>query len=110
MLLSVINAGGKAQTEVVRGQETPVSRSGTLPDADWKLVAEANPTRSGFVLQSQSPATMAVCDPQPDTDPSDADAWTLGPAGYWPPPGYPVTTGPIYVKGEAGASYVAREW
>lgn len=111
MLLSVKDGNGDAAIVCVQSQETPnADASGTIlaPNASQALMA-ANPDRAGWLFQNTSSGNMTLNDIGVDaTDPS---SFLIGAGQYFPPPGYPVTTGSITVAGpDAGATFVVREW
>lgn len=115
MLLPVLNAGATPQTEIVRGQETLVDISGTLAATDtWQPLAPSNPTRSGVVMQNLGMNPMSVCELTQDADPTQpppgALFWNVPPGGYWPPPGFPTTVGPILVQGTLGDTWAGRDY
>lgn len=114
MLLPVLNAGAVPQTEIVRGQETPTDVSGTIAETGaWQTLAGANETRSGLVMQNVGQNAMDICEmTQPDdpTRPAASQFWNVSPGGYWPPPGFPTTTGPVLVRGTQGDAWAARDY
>lgn len=109
MLLTVKDAAGLDRTIVAQAQEEPVVKSGTLASDNWALLSAENPIRSGFSLQNIGGSQMRISD-QPEETRDEALCWVVAPGGYWPPSGYPATTGPLYIQGTAGDSYVGREW
>lgn len=113
--MQVVDANNVTQDIVVQIPVTPTDRSGTIQATDvsqvlMDAVAEGS-FRAGWIVQnkSQTGTTMQVNDLGDDADQSPTSI-DLAPGESWPPPGYPVTQGPISIAGAAGDNFMAREW
>jgi hypothetical protein len=116
MLINVVDADGATQTITVQAQDEINDLSGVLgagavgPAAAPQQVAAANPGRSGFLYQNNSPNAMLLFE-SGDT----VASWTIVPGGFFPfLQGYPVPTGALFVQGGpasvAGDAFTYREW
>lgn len=116
MRIFVVDGQGALQEVIWQSAATPVDRSGVILDELLpQVLMPANADRSGWLVQCVDPlgGALYVNDVGEDASSDVADgsgSVTLGSGQMFPPPGYPVTVGPISVVGPTGATFVAREW
>lgn len=109
MLLNVIDGSGYPQRVIVAGQEVVENRSGSIAvDSISQEIAAANLNRSGFKVQNTGSNPMYINDL--GTASGGSGDFVVGVGEYWPPVGYPVSTGAINIQGIAGDTFTAREW
>lgn len=109
--MTVIDANGSQQTIVVQAQGPATDASGTLTaqaSGVYQMVVDADPNRSGFVFQNNGDHVMNITDV--GTNPSVISAFEIAPGAFWPPYGYPVPVGAVYVTGTLGETFAARVW
>lgn len=109
MLLTVLDGLGVSQKVIAVGQEAPVDKSGVIAATGVAQVAiDANAFRSGFVIQNTGANAMRVNELGAAS--VGAGSFSIAPGAFFPPAGYPVSTGAISIVGTAGDIFVAREW
>ena len=110
MLLVVLDGIGISQTLIVAGQEAVVDRSGSIAaTAVAQQLLAPNSMRSGFILQNLSSVNpLYINDLGAAT--TTGGSFAVPPGAFFPPQGYPVSTGALSVLGTAGSIYSAREW
>lgn len=113
MLINVLDAAGIAQKLIVHGQEAPLDHSGVIAaTAVAQTALAANSLRSGYVIQNRGAAAMYVNDLGAATVAVGANAgsFAIQPGAFFPPVGYPVTTGAISIIGTINDGFAVREW
>lgn len=109
MLLNILDANGQPQTIISPAQEAVVDHSGTINLTGQTQVAmEANALRSGWIMQNIGASVIYV------NELGDADTlpgtFRVESGAFFPPPGFPLTTGAVSVTGTTGNGYTMREW
>ena len=113
MLLNVTDGNGLPQKIITPGQETVIDQSGIIAATTTsQIMAATNAFRSGIAFQNNGAHNMIVNDLAPAVSPTVAGdgSFVVVPGAYWPPQGYPVSTGAINVSGTAGDTYTCRTW
>jgi hypothetical protein len=109
MLIEVRDAAGNPQYVAVQSVATPTDRSGSIAaTAVSQTLMAANSLRSGWLVQNTSADAMTLNDL--GTDATQPNSFILAPGQSFPPPRYPITQGAITIAGQAGDTFVAREW
>ena len=109
MRLLVVDANGQKQTVLSGGLEAVVDHSAAiLVTGNSQIAIAANPLRSGYVLQNVSNKDMWINEVATATVDSGSFKFVAG--SFFPPQGFPITTGDINIVGTAGDHFVAREW
>jgi hypothetical protein len=113
MLLNIVDGTGLPQRIIVEGQETVIDQSGLIVATGVaQVLAAANANRSGIILQNDGSHNMEINDLAAAASPTVTDngSFVVTPGSYWPPAGYPVSTGAISVSGTTGDTYTCRTW
>jgi len=110
MLLTVLDGLGVSQKVVTPGQEAVVDKSGSIGAtgvAQDLMVANVN--RSGWNFQNEGASDMWINETGVAAA-ADSPSWKVPAGGYFPPPGFPLTTSKISVIGTIGQKFTSREW
>jgi hypothetical protein len=109
MLLRILDANAQPQTIVTPAQEAVVDHSGEIAATSYSQMAmDANALRSGWIMQNIGSSVIYVSELGPaDTLPG---TFRVDPGAFFPPSGFPLTTGAIHVNGTTGNGYTMREW
>ena len=114
MLLNVVDGQGFPQKIIAVGQETVVDVSGVIAATGVsQVLIPANPYRSGFIMQNCSDDFMYVNDlgnaaAPPET--ANNGSFVVAAGAFFPPPGYPISTGAISISGTINDTFTARAW
>jgi hypothetical protein len=122
MLLTVIDGNGYLQNVTWAAQDQINDYSGNLGagavgnGAVFQLVFPINTTapgpgaRAGWRFQNTSLNAMILN----EVNETKTSSWIINSGESFPPPGYPIPTGAIYVMGtstsQVGDTFTAREW
>lgn len=111
MLLEVLDANKDPVIICAQSQDAPTDRSGNIAAVNTsQALMGANANRSGWFVQNTGLNTTVRVNDIGGLA-TDANSVVLLYGQTFPPPGYPVTVGPIVISGDvAGATYSAREW
>lgn len=113
MLINVLDSAGVAQKVIMHGQEAALDHSGVIAaTAVAQTVLAANTLRSGYVIQNRGVAVMYVNDlgTAAAAVGVNAGSFAIQPGAFFPPDGYPVTTGAISIVGTINDGFAVREW
>jgi len=113
MLLNIVDGTGFPQKIIVEGQETIADQSGVIAATTTpQVMVAANANRSGVIMQNDGTQNMIINDMGNAVSPTVAGngSFVVTPGSYWPPAGYPVSTGAISVSGTSGDTYTCRTW
>ena len=112
-VIQIPDINGQPNQVCFQSPATPVDGSGTA-NGQSQMILAAVPTgtvRSGWIVQNNSTQnySMFVNDLGSPADTSPTSVVLL-PGQFWPPPGYPVTQGAVYIMGTSGDNYMVRSW
>jgi|WetSurMetagenome_2_1015567.scaffolds.fasta_scaffold209438_2 hypothetical protein len=109
MLVTVLDGNGISQQLIIASQESVSDVSGVIAVTDTSQpMLAANALRSGYSVQNNGSNVMRINDTgNSSTLPG---SFTVPPLGFFPPPGYPISTGAINISGTIGDNFSAREW
>lgn len=113
MLLKVTDQAGVTQTIVASAQEAVVDDSGTIvATGTAQTLLAANVLRSGWVMQNRGVNPMYVNEIATAATAVSANdgSFIVQPGAFFPPVGYPLSTGAVSVLGTIGDAYVVRAW
>jgi hypothetical protein len=121
-LISILDGNGNLATVAWQAQDVINDDSGNLgagavgPGRAFQLVVAANVLpvgpgcRAGLRFQNTSQNPMLLNEVNELT----ASSWIIGSGESFPPPGYPIPTGALYVMGTAGSqlgdTFACRDW
>ncbi len=109
MQLKIIDGLGVSQTLVAKGLEAPIDHSGTIAATGVsQTLLAANLTRSGWVGQNISSHTLYWNDVGAAS--TSSGSFQVPAGSFFPPVGYPVSTGAITITGTIGDLFTIREW
>jgi len=109
MQLKVLDALGIQQTLVSGGLESISDHSGTVAATGVsQTLLAANLSRSGWVGQNTSTHTL-YWNPNGDAS-TGAGSFQVPAGGFFPPVGFPMTTGAVTITGTAADSFTIKEW
>jgi hypothetical protein len=109
MLMTVIDGNGVSQAVIVSTQEAITNKSGSITATGVAQdAAVANALRSGCRFQNVGSNPMYFNDLEAAA--VGEGSFIVGVGEYWPPVGYPVSTGAISVLGTVGDAFTGREW
>jgi hypothetical protein len=109
MQLKVVDGAGSQQTLVSRGLESLVDHSTNIVATGIsQMLLAANVTRSGWMAQNTSLHTLYWNDTGAAS--SGAGSFQVPAGTFFPPAGYPVSTGAINITGTTGDTYTIKEW
>lgn len=113
MLLKVLDGNGIPQTLVTAAQEAPTDGSDTIVATGVaQPLLVANSLRSGWLMQNRGSNPMYVNELATSAVAVAAGdgAFVVPVNGYFPPPGFPVSTGAVSIMGTIGDGFALREW
>ena len=109
MLVNILDGNGAAQKVILKGQEAPIDHSGAISVTGVaQQMLAANVLRSGWVMQNLGANPMRVNDLGTAT--VGAGSFQVAVGAFFPPEGYPVSTGAVSILGTATDVYSVREW
>lgn len=113
MLINVLDASGVAQKLIAHGQEAPLDYSGIISATGVAQTAlAANVLRSGYQIQNRGAAVMYVNDLAAATAAvaGNNGSFAIQPGAFFPPAGYPISTGAVSIMGTINDGFTVREW
>ena len=109
MLLTILDGLGAQQKIIAKGQEAVTDHSGAIAATGVaEVMLVANLLRSGFALQNCGASPMYVNDLGVAT--TGVGSFKVAPGAFFPPEGYPVSTGAISILGTINDVFTVREW
>jgi hypothetical protein len=108
-----LDGNGYPQKIITPGQENLVDASGVIAATGVaQVLLAANANRSGFILQNDGSHNMEINDLGVATTTPTANngSFVVVPGAYFPPAGYPVSTGAISIIGNTNDAYTVRAW
>lgn len=113
MLLKILDALGVSQTIVAKGQEAALDHSGIIAATGVsQQVLAANVLRSGYLIQNRGANPMRVNELGVAVSAVSAGngSFEIPVSGFFPPEGFPLSTGVVNIIGTINDGFVVREW
>ena len=116
MQLAVTDGNGQQQIVIVAGIESAAASDGTITATGVsQMLLAANVNRSGWAVLAVGNAdrdtTMWVQELGGVAAIGGANgSMPVAPGVLFPPPGFPLSTAQINITGNAGDTYIVREW